>query len=206
MKTPSLRPTLRVIEGGGNPTPKLFDLPTAVLTRSPFSRDAIVGFRLATEDARKALDNNRRQPIYDLWSAVLGHVPPQTGASLDLPDGSIASLSGVATAYACFRGIRRPAGDDTAGYDFFAYVHKAEYTFKFEPSMSRCVKLVRVPDDLVFVTHMKLDYPEGRPYGKNAFKDAAVKGVITHWGFVEADPRNPMMPINHETRFRRRVW
>lgn len=138
-----LRPQLIVIEGGGNTTATLFDLPTVVLARSPNSRKDLVAYRLATGEARRALDNNRRQPVYDLWSGVLGVPPPQAGASSKLPNGGIVQLHGLGTAHACFRGIKRPVGDDEHGFDYLAYVHRAPFRFEYHPSMSRCVQLNR---------------------------------------------------------------
>lgn len=200
------RTQLRVIQGGGSTASTLFELPSIVIARSPASKARLVGFRLATGEARRALEHNRRQPVYDLWSGVLGVVPPQAGASLQSPNGEIVALSGINTAHACFRGIRRPVGHDEHGFDYLAYVHKAPYRFSYIPSMGRCVQLVRVPDDLLFVPYVKLDFPEGRPYGKRQSKKASVMGVVTHWDYVEADSEAPDLPLDHQTRFRRREW
>lgn len=197
---------LSVIEGGGQPPSKLLDVPSYVLGRSPVDKQSPIGYRLSTQDIRKALSKNRRQPAYDMWACVVGQIPPQTGASLVLPDGGTAVLQGVGNAYACFRGILRPLANDGDGFDVFAFVHNPRYTYKYEPSMGSCVKLVEVPNDLVYVTHMKLDYPEGRPYGKDWLEKAPVQGIITHGGFVEVDPGDPSLPVNYASRFRKRMW
>ena len=47
-----------------------------------------------------------------------------------------------------------------------------------------------VPDDLVFVAYVRLDAPceeEGSP----------LKGALTHWGFVETDQLDPLLPVDH---------
>jgi hypothetical protein len=57
---------------------------------------------------------------------------------------------------------------------------------------------VPVPRDLVFITYARLLEPDdklGEPIG-----------VVTHWGFVEADPSNLRLPINSATRYRERLW
>ncbi len=197
---------LSVIEGGGGSPPDLLNLPSVVVARSPLSRNTIVGLRISSEGARKALLMNRRQPAFDLWAGVLGQAPPAVGVTPSLPGGQLAELRPVSTATACFRGLRRPVGDDVTGWDTFAYVHRVDYTFKYVPSMSRCVVLADIPPDLVFVTYAKFDYPLGRPCGPNAYPNGHVAGVITHWGFVEAGERDPSLPVDFETRYRKRMW
>jgi hypothetical protein len=184
------RPILRLIEGGGERSPSLLEVPSAVIGRSPFDKERLAGFRIATHDVRKALLNNRRQPALDLWSCVIGNAPPQAGVE-QLPKG--VQLLGLASATACFR-------------DVFAYVHKPQYTYQYVPSMSRCIIPLKLPVDVVFVTYMKLDYPEGRPYGKDAFRKTPVQGIVTHWDFVEADSLDPTLPTQFGSRYRQRMW
>lgn len=197
---------LAVIEGGGGTAPALLDLPSVVVARSPLSRDTLVGLRISSTGARKALLLNRRQPTFDLWAGVVGQPPPVAGVTLSLPGGREATLHPLSSATACFRGLKRPVNDDVTGYDMFAYVHRVDYTFKFVPSMSRCVTIAEVPRDLVFVTYAKFDYPLGRPHGPNAHPHGHVLGVITHWGFVEASAKSPSLPVDFETRYRKRMW
>ena len=33
-----------------------------------------------------------------------------------------------------------------------------------------------------------------------------IKGVLTHWDFVEADERDAMLPEGYDTRFRKQLW
>ncbi len=63
-----------------------------------------------------------------------------------------------------------------------------------------------VPDDLVFVTYVRLDHPEIGRYGTRAAHGLAVKGVISHWQFVEADATTRDLPVGHEERYRQRLW
>jgi hypothetical protein len=198
-----IRPTLRLIEGGGEKSPSLLVVPSAVIGRSPFDRERLAGFRIATLDVRKALASNRRQPALNLWSCVIGIAPPQAGTAA-LPSG--AALLGFASATACFRGVLRPVAMDDNGYDVFAYVHKPTHSYQYVPSMSQCIVPLKVPVDVVFVTYMKLDYPEGRPYGKDAFSKTPVQGIVTHWDFVESDPTDSTLPVNFGGRFRQRMW
>lgn len=206
MRSPLQLGKLTVIEGGGGQPPALLDLPSNVLARSPLSRDTLIGLRISTTGARRALELNRRQPSYDLWAGILGQAPPAFGVSSALPDGSSAKLNPLSSAYACFRGLRRPVADDVAGFDVFAYVHRVDYTFTFSPSMARCVSIVEVPKDLIFVTYVKLDYPEGRPCGPDAFPNGRIQGVVTHWAFVEATSDEPALPVDFKTRYRKRMW
>ena len=100
----------------------------------------------------------------------------------------------------------RPLASDDSGFDVFAYVHKPAYTYQYVPSMSHCIVPLKLPVDVVFVTYMKLDYPEGRPYGKDAFLKTPVQGIVTHWDFVESDSTDSTLPIDFGGRFRQRMW
>jgi hypothetical protein len=57
---------------------------------------------------------------------------------------------------------------------------------------------VAVPQDVVFVVYIRLNNLGG--------KHETVVGTVTHWGFVEADPNDPMLPIDYSSRYYTRLW
>ncbi|TPI39198.1 hypothetical protein FJW07_13490 [Mesorhizobium sp. B3-1-9] len=164
-----------------------------------------MAYRVATGDVRKHLQAGRRQPILDLWWHVHGEVPPVPGVSAS-SIGSSQGTPGLAGAHACFRGLMRPAGEDDRGFDFAAFITKPATGFRYEPSMACPIRQYQIPGDLVFVIYARLDFPEGRRHNPVDGKPPVTEGVIMLWQFVECDPKDPMLPIDHQLRFRRRLW
>lgn len=199
------QPRLQVIQGGGARPAGWLKPPRTVLGRSPFDRTWIMSYRVAEGDTKKQLVAGRRQPLFDLWWQVHGLLPPVPGSNR-YENLARRSDVGISRAHACFRGIMRPAGADARGFDFVAFVTKPTVGFQYEPSMSCVIRPFEIATDLVFVTYARLDFPQGRGYGSDIEKMPKTDGVITHWHLVEADPNDPTMPIDHATRFRRRMW
>lgn len=197
----------RVIDGGGQTPARWLDIPAAVIGRSPYRREDSVVYRIAQHDARKALELGRKQPLLDLWSVVLGEIPPVNNALAKW--GKVAEahkLSSLLSAHACFRGIKRPAGNDDKGFDFYAFVSKPAIFFVYDPDIGCVIKPSYVPEDLVHVTYVRLDYPDGRPARKHSKVANSAIGIVTHWEFVEAHSDSPALPVDFAERYRRRVW
>jgi hypothetical protein len=171
--------------------------PPTVHARSPFDQDSLCRLKLSTNDVRKAARAGRRQPAFELWSGVIGSPPPVPGVERrNNPDPN--DLSSLIQAHACFRGIERPLAEDDDGANVVAYVLRPRFFYEYDPHMVSLALRVPVPRDLVFVTYARLFELEG--------KADELVGVVTHWGFVEADPRNLRLPINSSTRYRERLW
>ena len=203
METPvtSRRPKLTVIEGGGEARPKLLRLPSTVSGPSPFARGLRIGYRIATEDVRRALSANRRQPVLDLWSLVIGQLPPV--ANISRYDDLAVQLKAQAleNAHAAFRGVKRPVGNDPHGYDHVVFITSPRVHFRYEPDMVCMVRPDEIPDDVVLATYVQLDFPQGRPSA--AKTKVPVGGVITHWELVERDGE---LPVRSSERYRQQLW
>ncbi len=193
---------LRILPGGAQTPPDWLDFPKTVVGRSTDGLDRIVAYRIATEDARLAAQMGRRQKVFELWSAVLGKVPPVPGIARHQP---ISGLTSLAHAHACFQGLKRPVSDDKHGYDSFAFIIRPRVIFTPVADMVCCAEPYFVPDDLLFAVYVRLDYPQGRP---NAYstKTAQPIGIVTHWEFLERDPDDEKLPIDHKNRYRKRRW
>jgi hypothetical protein len=128
---------------------------------------------------------------------LAGVAPPIPGLHLSVvdPDDGLTRLT---DAHACFSGIRRPAAEDRSGERMLAYVLKPTNQFVYErrPPATFYSKLP-VPDDLVLVAYARLDEP---------CAEAEIKGVVTHWQLVEADPRDSMLPEGFDSRYEKRLW
>lgn len=200
------RPQLRLIGGDGKSPSKWLDFPSTVIARSPFQRNESAFYRFAKEDATKANQARRRQPIFEAWSLVFGEPPPVPNIDSQGPARFGARLTSISDAHACFRGIKRPVGDDDHGWEFVVYISKPAWFYVYEPSLACVAKLEVVPDDLVFATVVRLDQPRNGRYGTTAAAGASTKGVITHWQFIESEPTDALLPIGYRERYRRRLW
>lgn len=197
---------LELIQGGGFSPPSWRDIPSTVLARSIANRELVAFYRVAQDDVQKALAVNRRQPLLDLWSAVVGEIPPFPNAKSKWgAQAKRLPLVAMADAHACFRGLKRPMGNDDRGFDCYAFVSKPTHRFAYEPSLSCCLKLIDVPADLVHITYVRCDQPLRRSRASENGSAASV-GVVTHWHFVEADPADALLPIDFGNRYRQRIW
>jgi len=142
----------------------------------------------------KGAEAHRRQMAYAFWSVLNGTAPPVPH------QGSSAGerLLKLEDAHACFKGVNRPVADDDHGSRMVAYVLKPEFFYKYE-FLSPIVFTTRepVPIDLVFVAYVHLDKP-------GVCSDAI--GTLTHWQFVDADPRDGFLPVDFDSRYTTRLW
>lgn len=200
------KPRFTVIEGDSLRQSEWRCPPAVAIGRGLHKRDVISTYRVSEEAVRKALEIGRRQPLLDLWWHIHGKIPPVPGADRYSDIAGTFSSDCFQRPHAAFRGVMRPNGEDDRGFDYLAFVAKPRIGFFYEPSMSCLIRPYDIPDDLVFVSYVKLDFPEGRRYHNSRGKNSATSGVITHWQFVESDPRDPKLPLGYDERFRRRQW
>ena len=184
----------KVIEGAWVAAPELVNLPQHIRARSPEDRNKPCRVRVYREDVRKAAAQRRRQPAYEFWSVLSGKAPPVPHRLENADEG----LCTLFDAHACFRGVRRPIGEDGAGDTFVAYILKPKLfcVYDARPPLVMTHK-VPAPDDLVFVAYVRMDEPSDA---------TSTKGVLTHWHFVEADPRDARLPIGYDERYVDRLW
>lgn len=174
--------------------------PSTIESRSPFDQNAKVFWRIDPTTVIDAFkDSNRKQPLLDLWSIVLGITPPISGASSQLEKEKNVKLTSLGDAHACFRGVNRPVGDDLTGANSLAYIVKARHCFSFNDESFCPLKLLRLPPDVVLIVYVSMD----QAYDKAR---ASLKGVITHWSLVETQPNDAMLPIDFDKRFASRIW
>ena len=172
---------------------------TPVLAPSPADRSQLCAFQVARNDSIKAARAGRREPAFEFWSIVVGVAPPVPGAlhrNANVP-GELTQLS---KAHACFRGIKRPLAEDDDGDSVVAYVLRPAFFYQYDPNMVSVAWKVPVPRGLLFIVYVRLFEASTEP-------PAGTMGIVTHWGFVEADKADPRLPINYRiARYRTRLW
>ena len=174
--------------------------PSGINISSPLDQNSKVFWRIDPTTVIEAFkDNNRKQPMLELWSVVLGMAPPIPGASFQLAKEKNIQLIGLSDAHACFRGVNRPVGDDLTGANTLAYIVKIRHCFTYNDDNFCPVKLLKLPPDVVLIVYVSVD----QAYDK---EKASLTGVITHWSLVETQPDDAMLPIDFEKRFANRIW
>jgi hypothetical protein len=157
------------------------------------------------QSAKKVLAREGR-PHMDCWGCVIGRPPPVPNIFGVTPSECLSNLTSLKDAHACYRGVKRPVGNDDTGWDMVVYVSKPIWYFEHEPSLVCIAKPAPVADDLVFATCVRLDNPREERYEQGFRERAPVRGVITHWEFLESDPSDNTLPLGHKERFRKRLW
>jgi hypothetical protein len=184
--------TLNVVRKSG-----WLDFPATVTAPSPEDRAVPCEFILGSADAVTMARIGRRQPVFDMWSMILGLEPP-VGGSAGRNRKIAGDLTELADAHALFKGINRPLAEDDDGADVLAYVLKPEFMYENDSNMVSVALKVAVPQDVVFVVYVRLDKANDGP--------KAARGTVTHWHFVEADPAYPDLPVDFSSRYRTQLW
>ena len=153
----------------------------------------MVNWRVSRGDLLKAAANLRRQKVLDFWAIVAGKNPPIRAFGME-QSGSLVSL---ADASACYQGLKRPCGDDDNGDERVIFIlNPLEFfEYQFRPPIVHVNKR-SVPEGLVFAAYARLDHPP----------EGGVRGVVTHWEFLEACPHEGTLPIDHGDRYCRLLW
>jgi len=108
-------------------------------------------------------------------------------------------LTTLSEAHACFRGIERALAVDNNDDDVVAYVLKPLHFYEHAVNMVCAAAKRATPEGLVYVVHARLDVPCNT-------QNQNVIGVIAHGAFVGADLTDPLMPEDHATRYKTRLW
>jgi len=177
-----------------NQTPEWLDFPPTVSAKSPDDPNARIELALASGDAVRMARIGRRQLTFEMWSMILGVEPPVPGVGHRNRNIS-GPLSSLMDAHALFQGIERPLAEDDEGADVLAYVIKPKFMYENNPNMVSVALKVPVPQDLVFVAYARL-----------AQAKEGLRGTLTHWHLVEADTKDPLLPVDFSTRYRARLW
>lgn len=190
----TLPPKLSVVAGSWVQAPELLRLPQTILSPTPEDKGKACKLRVAKEDVIKAAENRRRQVAYQFWSVLAGKAPP---VPVQYEGDKDSGLTTLMDAKACFKGLKRPNGDDDHSAECVAYVLKPAYFYEYEfrPPLVLSVKQA-VNLDVVFVAYAKLDVPSA----------GAIRGVLTHWEFVFAAEDNLLLPENWQNRYQERLW
>jgi hypothetical protein len=181
------------------PDRKLLEPPT-VMIPSPDDQASAVPVIISPTTIEQLAKGYRRTTIFEAWAHLVGEMPPVNNAyhypRAQKPE---AVLRTIRDAHACFRGLHRPCDKEDDGEDTLVYVLETPQTVRWTADMACVVELVDVPDKTVLTIHV-------REAARLQIPVEGVWGAITKWEFVNADAEQPSLPIDHNTRYGRRLW
>jgi hypothetical protein len=162
--------------------------------KSPFNRGLVrVAVKKNNERMRQLAGSGRVNQIFEAYYNLCGRVPPVNNIgyheSTPFPD----NWGGIRRAHLIFRGLKRPCKNPGVDSEFYTYVTKPRFRYKYTPGMVCTAKRVDVPDGLLFVAVV-------------SYQDDKDLGEILNWEWVEVSERNPDCPTCYDSRYDEEVW
>jgi len=178
--------------------PSVLELP-AVSAPSPLDPKQSVDLEISSSTIQKFAKVGRKTPIFEAWAHLVGEMPPINNA-MYLPSQRPAARLGILkNAHACFKGVRRPYGDQDRGSEIYVYVISTSHTIRWVSAMDCVADLVDAPGGkllTVQVCHSSSLQPSVE----------SVWATITKWEFVDACAEQPRFPDAHKERYDELLW
>lgn len=187
------------------PVPKpaytFFDPPN-VLAPSFTGDGSMVELEISKRAIEKFAEANLRIPMLELWSHLVGVLPPLPGAFKMEADTGGRVPTSIAEAHAIFKGVCRPYGSEDDGGEVLVYVISTILTVGWSGVKDRmaCVASFKnAPKGTVLTVQV-------RPASALQPTSAGVWGTITKWEFVGESAEHPGFPEDYDTRYNERLW
>lgn len=190
IRFPAPKPEFRLLE------------PPLVIAPSPLGDGQTIQLEISKSTWAKYIKAQLRLPILEAWAHLVGETPPVPNSfkmALDAPNCVPTSL---ANACACFKGVRRPYGEEDAGDDVHVYVISTPFTVGWSDAKDRmaCVAAIKpAPEGVVMTVQV-------RPSSALQPTNSDVWGTITKWEFVGACAEHPELPSDYNERYNERLW
>lgn len=172
--------------------------PPLVSARSWEDNSRIVQFAVSDDVTGRGRTNWRSTPLYQLWTHLLGQLPPINNASVAQGDGVNITFSNLQDATSCFMGVERPYIDRDNGENVLTYVLAVTGSVEHHPRMAAPIRAIAVPDGLCLTVQVCLTHPLQKD-------DTGVCGSITRIEFVRSES-GTNLPIEHSDRYGTRCW
>jgi hypothetical protein len=165
------------------------------LVNAPSAKDcaSTVIYKISEEFFEKNAYIYRRTPIFQIWTHVIGELPPINNVSSILKTGISPTISTLKDSIACFKGVKRPYDGEIDGCSILVYILNPRVSISYEPSMVCLAKAVRVPTNLAATVQVRLT--DALQNG-----DKNVCGIVTRIEFVAGDKGTPLLPEGHQER------
>jgi hypothetical protein len=190
------------------------DLPP-VQAPDPDDRTKLVNYTISEDYVDTLAGGARLTPIFQLWTHVVGELPPINNVSRLLHRTVIPTLMTLAQSVACFRGVKRPYDDEPDGRSVLVYVLNPTVTVARDVGLVCLAKAVMVPSNSCLTVQVKPKAAlQGRQTPLNSgvtrsfgLADAEIiHGTIMRVEFVPGNGESPILPAKHEGRYQERLW
>lgn len=166
---------------------------------SAMDRTVTHRYRISPEFVERNAGINRNTPVFQLWTHLVGTLPPINNVGRLAGAVPTPTLTTLADAKGCFQGIKRPHDTERDGDSVLVYILNPLVTIAYHPDMVCLAKAVTIPKHTVLTVQVRLDHPL-------LADESQLNGVITRLEFVSSDISDPTMPIDHGTRYARTLW
>lgn len=166
---------------------------------SPQDPNRHLNYAVSDTFIERNASNHRNTPILQMWTHVLGQLPPINNISKVSNSGLVPTLQTLNDAVACFEGINRPHDNENNGQSVLVYILTPTVSIQFEPNMVCQARSIEVPPMTVLTVQV-------RPAASLQAVDQGINGIVTRLEFVLADEADPRLPKAFGTRYTRMFW
>jgi ISXO2-like transposase domain len=167
---------------------------------SPLNNTETVKLSIAESTIDKLVQARRRSALFEAWAHLVGEMPPVNNSELvRRTEHSEAFIATLSDAKSCFKGVKRPYGEDDDGSCVYVYVIPTEYTVRWQSDMRTVAGVFPVPVGTVFTVHVSQSLTlQGENDG--------IWGMITKWEFINADGEQNQLPDGYGERYDELLW
>jgi hypothetical protein len=163
------------------------------------ARNRQAKYRISPEFVQKNANVNRASPIIQLWTHVVGSLPPINNIARLAGSNPTPTLTTLQNSVGLYQGIKRPHDDERDGDSVLVYILNPLVSIAYQADMVCVARAVTLPKNTVLTVQVRPKHPllEG---------ESQLNGVITRLEFVSSDPLDPTVPVDHGTRYARLLW
>jgi hypothetical protein len=173
--------------------------PPVVTAPDPVDRSKTINLAFSDEFFAKHSGVFRRSPIFQIWTHVVGQLPPINNISRLMRGELVPTISTLADSVACFQGVKRPYIDEENGDSVVVYVLNPRVTIDYEPDLACPAKGVRLARTTVATVQV-------RPTKSLQISGVNIWGTVTRLEFVRGEGGEPNLPVKHSDRYVQRLW
>jgi hypothetical protein len=170
-----------------------------VVAPSADDRTKTVCYSISNEFIEGLDSINRRTPILQLWTHVVGKPPPVNLISRVFQGASVPTLQTLGDAVACFQGVKRPHVAEEDGDSVLIYVLNPLVTIVWEAGMACIAKAMRVPKNTVLTVQVCTN-------GALLAGSEGIHGVVTRLEYISSSGDEPTLPVRYRSRYLREKW
>jgi hypothetical protein len=189
--------------------------PPTVKAPSPYNRSEVITFAISDIYLKTLFGGKRVTPIYQIWTHVVGELPPINNVSRLLNVDVVPTLTTLQHSIACFRGVQRPYDDEEDGGSVLVYVLNPKVSIARDVNMACLAKAVRVPAETCLTVQVKPTaalQPPKMALNSDVTRyfdtedEETVHGVVTRLEFIPGTGDSPTLPERHDERYHQRLW